>query len=314
MESRRHSTRDERIADRPEVWRGIVRPYFGDLRVDALSEGPLDAELDVYQVGPLQLYRLSAPPHRVRRNSPRDELPYDAAYKLVLLLQGRTEVSVGSHTVMLRPGDWSLYDPHAPYAITSHEPTVKLVAQVPRALLAGHRPPKLHTCEAHTSNLLGLSALFGSFLRCLAEQLPELPNGVGQSVSETVVGLLTSTLAASQAEQAEHASLPGVMKLRVKQYVAAHLGDPELSIDRIARDLRCSKRYLHKVFADEGESLERHIWNTRLAHCESALHDSRRPISEIAFTCGFTSAAHFSRMFKDRFGVAPTDYRAQRHH
>lgn len=31
-------------------------------------------------------------------------------------------------------------------------------------------------------------------------------------------------------------------------------------------------------------------------------------ISEIAFACGFSDAAHFSRRFKARFGCSPSDY------
>ena len=35
------------------------------------------------------------------------------------------------------------------------------------------------------------------------------------------------------------------------------------------------------------------------------------PVSTIGYDCGFTSPAHLSRAFKQRFGVSPSAYRQQ---
>jgi AraC-like DNA-binding protein len=40
--------------------------------------------------------------------------------------------------------------------------------------------------------------------------------------------------------------------------------------------------------------------------------DRRGSITELAFDCGFSDSAYFSRCFRDRFGVSPRDYRYQR--
>src|ERR1044071_771192 len=120
------TTRHQPVAARPECWSSIVRPYFGDLDVEPLGDLPLDAVLDVYTVGPLRLYRLQAPPPRVPHVEIPRELPFDGSYKLILLLQGRTEIRMCDRAFVLRGGDWSLYDPHVPYAITNHEQTSKL--------------------------------------------------------------------------------------------------------------------------------------------------------------------------------------------
>jgi AraC-like DNA-binding protein len=172
--------------------------------------------------------------------------------------------------------------------------------------------PDLHTSAAPAGAPLGLSAVFGSFLRSLSEQLPMLPNGVGPAVSETAFGLLASTLAAYRDGAADPAALPAVLKVRVKQHVQTHLGEADLTIDRIALDMRCSKRYLHRIFEDEPCSLDRYIWQARLDRCHAALQSAsaaRRSISEIAFAWGFNSSAHFCRLFKSRYGVSPSEFR-----
>lgn len=309
MDHQYFSTHGEHLADRAAAWERINRNYFGDLGVDALDDGPVDAELSAFNVGPLRMLRICAPPHRVHRERICSELPMDALYKLVLQLKGHAEIRQGERSFHLHPGDWSLYDPRVPYSVTNFERLDLLVVQVPRELLRGFKVPSLHTCEATASSVVGLYAVLSSFLRSLSEQLPGLPNGVGQPLSETVIGLLASTLAAYQGEASEHTTLPSVLRARVKQYVHAHLAESDLSIERIALAMRCSKRYLHRVFEDENCSLDRYIWQTRLERCHADLSaPGRKMISEVAFAWGFNSSAHFCRMFKSHFGEAPREF------
>lgn len=309
-----YSTLNEPPSERTACWGRISSSYFGDLGVDIKDDCPLDAELSAYEVGSLRMVRIDATPHGVRRDSARTELPTDDLYKLVLQLKGHAEIRQNERAVHLRPGDWSLYDPRVPYSFTNLDRTALLVVLIPRRQLKGFKPPNLHTSEAHAVSALGMSTMFGSFLKSMSEQLPTLPNGVGQPLSETVLGLLTSTMAVYQESGAEQAPLPSVLRVRVKQYVQTHLAEPDLSIERIAREMRCSKRYLHRVFEDEDCSLDRYIWQARLDRCHAALCASgamRKSIAEIAFACGFNSSAHFCRMFKNRFGLSPSNFRRQ---
>ncbi|MEO8806891.1 MAG: helix-turn-helix domain-containing protein [Burkholderiaceae bacterium] len=307
-------TLSEPASDRTHYWGHVNRGYFGALQVDCLDDGPLDAQLSAFEVGPLRMFRITAPAHRIRRNMSLGELPSDGSYKLVLQLSGEAEICQHDRAFRLRPGDWSLYDPRVDYSITNFERSDLLVVLVPRLQLKGFRVPNLHTSEATSSNQIGLHAVLSSFLRSLAEQLPTLSNGVGQPLSETVFGLLASTLGTYQAEAVEYATLPAVLKARVKQYVQTHLGEGDLSIDRIALDMRCSKRYLHRVFEDAEITLDRYIWQARLERCRAALAapgTRTRSVSEIAFGCGFNSSAHFCRLFKGHFGVSPRAYQRE---
>ena len=314
MQHVRLDTQGEHPRDRAARWHQINREYFGELEVDSLSDAPMDADLSMFSVGALRMYRINGPAHRVRRSARCAELPGDELYKLVLQLDGNADIVQPGGGVHLQRGEWSLYDPRVPYAITNHARAALLVVQIPRPLLHGLKVPRLHSCHARSSGVIGLHAVLGSFLQSLSEQLVSLDDGVAQPLSETVVGLLASTLAASQDLPSPHATLPGVLKARVKQYVHTHLGDPDLGIERIARDMHCSKRYLHRVFEDEDISLDRYIWHSRLQRCHAALGAPAaqpRSISEIAYGWGFNSSAHFCRMFKSHFGIAPRDYQRQ---
>lgn len=301
-------------SDRAEHWADINRCHFGGLSVEAMETGLLEAELSRYELGGLRLFQIEAPPHLVVRNPRHTPDALDDCYKLVLQLQGHARIEQRHRVFDLRAGDWSLYDPRVPYSIGNFERTRLLAIQIPRELLRSFKVPELHTCEARDSAQLGLSAVLGGFLRSLSEQLASLPDEAAPALSETVLSLLGYTLLSEQHQGRAHTTLPGVMKLRVQQYVQAHLGEDDLCIDSIAEAMRCSKRYLHRVYEDEPVTLERYIWRERLARSQlllAAPAQAERKIADIAFACGFRSNAHFCRMFKAEYGVAPSDWRGQ---
>jgi AraC-like DNA-binding protein len=290
----------------------LAKNFFGNLRVTSLDRGPLDATLDAYDVGPLRIVQIDAPAHQVERDRQCGDLPSDDFYKLVLQMRGHGLIRQHDKSFKLNPGDWRLYDPQIPYSVINTERTSLLVVQVPRLKLKGFTIPKLHTFIPRSSGAIGLHSVFASFLHSLSEQLPALPNTSGQALSDSILGLLASSLAEYQEVQNGQLALPAVLKQRVMQYLQTHLGEADLNIERVAHAMNCSKRYLHLIFEDEECSLERYIWIKRLERCEKALRistDQPRSISEIAFSCGFGSSAHFCKMFKAQFGIPPSEYR-----
>lgn len=308
------TTMHEDAIHRAEAWSHFTKRFFGNLRVTSLDRGPLDATLDAYDVGPLRIVHIAAPAHQVERDRQCGDLASDDFYKLVLQMRGHGLIRQHDQSFTLNPGDWRLYDPQVPYSITNTDRSSLLVVQVPRPKLKGFTIPKLHTFMARSSGAIGLHAVFASFLHSLSEQLPALPNTSGQALSDSILGLLASSLAEYQESQNGQMALPAVLKQRVMQYLQTHLGEADLTIERIAGAMNCSKRYLHLIFEDEECSLERHIWTLRLERCEKALRistDQPRSISEIAFSCGFASSAHFCKMFKTQFGMPPSEYRKQ---
>jgi AraC-like DNA-binding protein len=66
------------------------------------------------------------------------------------------------------------------------------------------------------------------------------------------------------------------------------------------------------VFTAEGEGIAEYIRRRRLEECASQLRNAvwqGRSITDTAFAWGFSSMAHFTRAFKERFAVTPTEYR-----
>jgi len=68
---------------------------------------------------------------------------------------------------------------------------------------------------------------------------------------------------------------------------------------------------VHRVFESDSESLSGYVRARRLARARQELATHRSlPISTIARRLGFTDSSHFTRAFKDRYGLSPREYRA----
>jgi AraC-like DNA-binding protein len=141
--------------------------------------------------------------------------------------------------------------------------------------------------------------------------LDERPSRAAQEaeLAGTILSLLDLSLRGRGQQQRSPPSPAETLRQRVKAYIRLHLRDPDLAIDRIAAALSCSKRYLHMCFADEGLSITEFIWTERLEQCRRDLEKDTPPartITEVAFSWGFNSSSHFSRLYKKRFGAPPS--------
>jgi AraC-like DNA-binding protein len=75
-----------------------------------------------------------------------------------------------------------------------------------------------------------------------------------------------------------------------------------------------SIRYANQLLDAEETSLQRLLFNRRLAKCQAALADpaqAHRRISDIAYSWGFGDVSHFGRLFKAVVGLTPRDFRRQ---
>ncbi|TVQ02949.1 MAG: hybrid sensor histidine kinase/response regulator [Balneolaceae bacterium] len=96
---------------------------------------------------------------------------------------------------------------------------------------------------------------------------------------------------------------------QVQQVILEHLGDEEFSVEQLADKTCQSRSNLHRKLKDlTGESPGSLIRNLRLEMGAQMLRRKSGSVSEIAYSCGFKSVAHFSSLFSSHFGKSPTAY------
>lgn len=91
-----------------------------------------------------------------------------------------------------------------------------------------------------------------------------------------------------------------------------NLAEP-LLIDDLAQQVRLSRRQVERLFTNYlGCSPVRYYLKLRLERAKLLVTQSNIPIIDIAMSCGFVSASHFSKCYRDANGVSPQQ--ARRNH
>jgi AraC family transcriptional activator of tynA and feaB len=106
---------------------------------------------------------------------------------------------------------------------------------------------------------------------------------------------------------------PGEKLARIRAYLHANIHNPAIQPRHVAAATQVSVRHLHRLFAQMGMPMGAWVRGERLRRCAADMRDPARPgrtITDIAFAWGFNDSAHFSRCFRERYGMTPRRYRA----
>ena len=100
--------------------------------------------------------------------------------------------------------------------------------------------------------------------------------------------------------------------LRAEEYVRGNYADEELSLDNICETLGVSNSYFSTIFKREtGKSFIGYLTDYRMDCASRLLMETNEKSYIIAKKVGYTDPNYFSYVFKRRFGVSPSKYRAE---
>ena len=84
----------------------------------------------------------------------------------------------------------------------------------------------------------------------------------------------------------------------------------DISIEDIADSCGLDRSYFGRIFRDAmGSSPQKFLMIYRMAKAEKLLKESKMPIGKISTMVGYANQLHFSRAFKDIYGISPREYR-----
>ena len=98
----------------------------------------------------------------------------------------------------------------------------------------------------------------------------------------------------------------------INQYVLKNLSN-EISLKDMSEVSGVSTFYLCRLFNKELNITPiKWLWTQRTMAAASYLKTNKSfSLTDVAFACGFTSSAHFSRLFKSTYGIKPSHFRKQ---
>lgn len=93
-------------------------------------------------------------------------------------------------------------------------------------------------------------------------------------------------------------------------YVLRHFSQPDFSAGEVAEAVHLSRNYFLKLFKDEqGVSFWDYVTNLRMEKAKKLLKTTDATVYAVSREVGYESQYHFSRKFKNLYGLSPNEYR-----
>lgn len=95
------------------------------------------------------------------------------------------------------------------------------------------------------------------------------------------------------------------------QYISANF-QHELSLDKLSKLVHMNPSYVSNIFHRyTGTTLTKLITVKRLHHAKKLLRETKLPVTDIAYQCGFNNHSYFIKLFKRMENYSPLHYRRQ---
>jgi len=228
-------------------------------------------------------------------------------YILHVQLQGRIASGAG---MPVRPLDVVVLDLAQPANFLIAGRGISLL--IPRIAL----PSLLVESELHGLVLrheTSSGGLLAQLLTALADSAALLEPEEALRLTSPVLGLIAACLTQAVTRSlTTRRAARGSLGCQVRQYIERNLQREGLTAALLAKELGTSRSQLYRAF-DQLGGVHHYIRQRRLRRCLLALGDpaqAKRRIADLAYEQGFSDEAHFSRLFRQAFGLSPRAARA----
>ncbi|AVV44803.1 AraC family transcriptional regulator [Streptomyces sp. P3] len=224
-------------------------------------------------------------------------------------------VNLSDETVPLHPGSPHVLGPGDLVVLGTVPPGGDVAGEVaffrvPRFLLDVPEEALRGASVIRVSGRNGLAECVSPFLSTLARTSRPRDSAVGRRLALNTADLVALLLSEIQEDDSsgDLADPAHDLLLRVQTHIQENLADSGMSPDSIARAHHISVRYLHKLFQTSGTTVGAWIRQHRLAACRLELRRHRRSVAVVAQSWGFASPSHFSRVFRQTYGLSPKQW------
>lgn len=296
-------------SDSIDHWHDLTCQYYSASEYRRESDAPFSARISHREFGVLALSDVSSSAFgRARlvrspaaiRTDPRDH------FMIFLVERGGVGLSQDGREMLAQAGDLFLYDQARPFTLEFQDRYAGVMVNIPRPLLELRLRAASQLAAHRISGDSKLGALAGTIVRQLIGLDQPLSDVAVDRLGSSALDILATTFDAERSDELLLSSGRHRLLKPVESYMLAHLHEPGLDIETIARAQNMAPRTLNRVFATEGTTPMRWLWQQRLAASYMALSEGRvSNVTDAALNFGFSDLSHFSRTFKAAFGRSP---------
>lgn len=297
-----------------QQWRDICEDRIVPMDQSYLDEDLFDATIDGVSVGDLDFTKFSlrnlqaaTTPRTIRHENHRTDLLF-----VSMVLRGTVKAIQHDRSSTDGAGEFAIRDTNTPWTIQHTGYSEVLAVAIPRERLEN----TIGSARNYTALTVGAdlpsTSLTLTFFKELVRVGAQLTPDAASRMSAVGVDLIVASIAERMAKEIPRPLHGVVMIQRAKAYVEAHFRDPTLDPPQLAAAVGLSLRRLQELFHERGQHISDWIWQRRLAAAASRLADPghlHMSLGALAYGCGFASQSHFSRRFKNCYGLSPGEYR-----
>lgn len=302
--------------DRLAYWCEALAGTRVPMAVTPRGGGPFDGRLATGRVGCLRVATVEADAYRAGRTTSHIARSAEQFVGIGVQISGRTTLAQDGRRADAGPGDLYVYDTAHPYFLDHPEPFSVRVVHMPRRALGLSDAELRRVTGTVIATGHGCGAVLMPFLTTLVDSADSYsPTAAGRLAASVIELFATLVAETAPTTGAEEETSRGHLVARIRDHIDRNLGDPALAPEGIAKAHHISVRYLHRLFEDEGITVGRLVQRRRLEECARELGRGGRAaptVSSVAQRWGFVNPAHFSRVFRDAYGISPREWRSVR--
>jgi AraC-like DNA-binding protein len=309
----RFSTDELPERDRIAIWREVFGRYIVTADIEPLGSDGFSQSATLRNLPELSLASMSSTGVRAVRAG---QLIADGNdnLNLVVNMTGTTEYRQFGRETVIGPHQAVLLSSADEGRLVSPSAVSSLMMSVPRKTITTMLgDPEAAVCRPlpRTDVLRLLIAYAQSTDKLSLNSL-----GLGQAFATHLLDLTALAIGATRdgAELARGRGLRAARLAAIKLDIGKSLRRNDLSIGALAQRHGVTPRYIQKLFESEGTTFTEHVIERRLLEARRMLTDpqfAHHSIGEVALKAGFGDLPYFTRSFRRRFGMTPSDAREQ---
>lgn len=229
---------------------------------------------------------------------------------------GATEFSCPGANFTLQTGDICVMPrglPHAEIPIDQADPYGVTVIGITMGDSFFIRGRSLKPGQIDSYDMLVINNQIGSTIGRYLDDISDAETLIESErrplVSALLEAFMIRSCAALKMPMRQEALLRPRLILQAEHFSRINLGDPKLSVKRIAQALHCTPDHLSRQFHRTRQiTLVQWITSERIRLAKSLLEGSHQNVTEVGWSCGFNTTSYFIRIFKQLTGITPKQY------
>lgn len=296
-----------------DAWNSALNDSHLKWSLDKPTSNHFNGAIKMRHLGGIRLLYCDCDPCRGKRTSNEIKRSNGEYFGVLYIYEGSEIVAHGNEITKLKENSLLLWDSRKLIKFELLSRTRKVTLLVPQDRLRIHFPKVDQHIGKRIDCSKGLGIVTASHIYALGNEANFISKGTGDSIVDLTLELISTYLQANM--------LPPISKAKqdllddILRYINLNLANPELSPSVIANAFNISTRYLHLLFSYKGNTVCSWILDKRLEQCRRQLlhiNNYKDNITTVAYQWGFNDSSHFSKVFKKKYGISPSEY--QRRH